>query len=132
MCVYLIAADAPTGLMAVEASPTSIQVSWTAPASGGASRTGYRISYQTGGSVQSVDVGAAATSQTLIGLQSGATYSISIVTLSSTLPSTAVGPETVTLEGDLCIPKGNMRFVYYHYITYFSPHPQFLPPLLLL
>ena len=87
--------------MAVQDGLTSIQVSWTAPASGGASRTGYRISYQTGGgSEQSVDIGATATSHTLTGLQSGATYSISIVALSSTLPSTVVGPEMVILKGE--------------------------------
>ena len=98
MCVYLIAADPPTGLMAVEDSPTSILVSWTAPASGSAIVTGYRIFYQTGGdSEESANASVDATSHTLTGLQSGATYSISIVALSSTLPSTVVGPETVTL-----------------------------------
>ena len=95
------AANPPTGLMAVQNDATSIQVSWTAPASGGATRTGYSISYQTGGgSEQSVDVGASATSITLtIGIQIGATYSISIVTRSSQLPSTVVGPEAVIIEG---------------------------------
>ena len=102
MCVYLIAADPPTGLMAVEDSPTSILVSWTAPASGSAIVTGYRISYQTGGgSVQSVTVGPTAISHILTGLQSGSTYNISIVALSGTLPSTVVGPETVIIEGEL-------------------------------
>ena len=88
--------------MAVQDNLTSILVSWTAPASGGAIVTGYRISYQTGGgSEQSVDVGAGATSLPLTGLQSGATYSISIVALSNQLPSSVVGPETVTIEGAL-------------------------------
>ena len=92
----------PTGLLAVQSGPLTILVSWTAPASGGASRTGYRIFYQTGGdSEQSVDVGAGATSHTLTGLQSGATYSISIVALSNTLPSSVLGPVTVALEREL-------------------------------
>ena len=98
----MIDANPPTGLAAVQDSLTSILVSWTAPASGGASRTGYRISYQTGGgSEQSVDIGAGATSHTLTtGLQSGATYSISIVALSNELPSAVVGPEVVILKGE--------------------------------
>ena len=93
--------------MAVQASPTSILVSWTVPASGGASRTGYRIFYQTGGgSEQSVLPTTGATSHTLTtGLQSGVTYSISIVTLSSTLPSARVGPETVTFKCELLFFK---------------------------
>ena len=95
-------ANPPTDLTAVQASPTSILVSWTAPASGDANVNGYRISYQTGGgSVQSANASADATNHTLTGLQSGATYSISIVALSSTLPSTVVGPATVIIEGEL-------------------------------
>ena len=91
--------------MAVQSDLTSIHAFWIAPASGGASRTGYRIFYQTGGDSElSVDVGAGATSHTLTGLQSGATYSISIVALSNTLPSTPDGPEMVTIIGELvCI-----------------------------
>ena len=100
MCVYLIAADPPTALMAVQDGLTSILVSWTAPASGGACVTGYRISYQTGDSEESVTVGDAATNSTLTVLQSGATYNISIVALSSTLPSTVVGPGMVNLKGE--------------------------------
>ena len=93
--VRSLVVNPPSGLMAVQDSLTSILVSWTAPASGGASRTGYRISYQTGGgSEQSVDVGAAATNQTLTGLQSGATYNISIVAVSGSCSSTVV-----TVEG---------------------------------
>ena len=90
----------PTGLMAVEDSSTSILVSWTAPASGGAIVTGYRISYQTGGgSVQSVDVGSSATSITLPGLQSGATYSISIVAISGSRTSIVVTLEGTCIHG---------------------------------
>ena len=91
--------------MAVQDRLTSILVSWTAPASGGASRTGYRIFNQTGGSsVQTVTVGATATSHTLTtGLQSGATYSISIEALSSQLPSARVGPEMVVVKGELLL-----------------------------
>ena len=103
MILNVIDANPPTGLTAVQSGPTSILVSWTAPASGGANVTGYRIFNQTGGSVQSVDVEPTATSHTLTDLQSGATYNISIVTLSSTFPSTVVGPVTVTIEGALLL-----------------------------
>ena len=84
--------------MAVQNGLTSILVSWTAPASGGAIVTGYRISYQTGGgSEQSVDVGAAATNHILTGLLGGETYNISIVALSDQFPSTAVGLVVTTV-----------------------------------
>ena len=86
--------------MAVQ-SLTSILVSWTAPASGGASRTGYRILYQTGGGSERsvyVDVGAGATNHTLTGLLGGETYNISIVALSDQFPSTAVGLVVTTVE----------------------------------
>ena len=55
--------------------------------------------------MQSVDVGANAISHTLTtGLQSGATYSFSIVARSSQLPSARVGPEmVVTVEGELLL-----------------------------
>ena len=88
--------------MAVQDSLASILVSWTAPASGGASRTGYRISYQTGsGSEESVTVGAGATNHTLTGLQSGATYSISLEARAGQLPSARVGPVAVVVKGEL-------------------------------
>ena len=52
--------------------------------------------------MQSVNVGANAISHTLTtDLQSGATYSISIVARSNQLPSATVGPEMVTLRGEL-------------------------------
>ena len=85
--------------MAVQNGLTSILVSWTAPASGGATRTRFRIFYQTGGgSERSVDVGAGATNHTLTGLLGGVTYNISIVALSDQFPSTAVGLVVTTVE----------------------------------
>ena len=103
-CIVPTAANPPTGLTVVQSALTNILGSWTAPASGGASHTGYCIFYQNGGgSEQSVTVGPTATSHTLTGLQSGATYSFSIVALSNQLTSTVVGPVMVTLEGTLLI-----------------------------
>ena len=85
--------------MAVQAhdDATRIQVSWSAPASG-ATVTGYVIYYETtGGSEQSVTVGAAATEYTLTGLTIGRMYDISIVALSAQLPSILTDPVSVTL-----------------------------------
>ena len=90
--------------MAVQSALTNVLVSWTAPASGGASRTGYRIFYQTGGgSEQSVDVGAGATSHTLTRLQSGATYSILIVAVSGPFHSTETSPLIVTFACEFLV-----------------------------
>ena len=52
-----------------------------------------------------ITVGGSATFHTLTGLQSGATYSISIEARSSELPSARVGPETVTLKRELLFFK---------------------------
>ena len=84
--------------MAVQLNITALQVSWSAPASG-AIVTGYVIYYETtGGSEQSVTVGAAATEYTLTGLMIGESYNISIVALSGQLPSILTGPVSVTLR----------------------------------
>ena len=90
--------DPPTGLSATQVGPTSIRVSWTAPVSG-ATVTGYRISYSGGTDQGSVDVGASPTDHTIIvpQPQSHLTYFISIITLSSQLPSSMAGPIMVTV-----------------------------------
>ena len=90
--------DPPTGLNATQVGPTSIRVSWTAPVSG-ATVTGYRISYSGGTDQGSVDVGASATEYTITITQpqSRLTYSISIITLSSSFPSSMAGPIMVTV-----------------------------------
>ena len=61
--------------------------------------TGYRISYSGGTDQGSVDVGASATDHTITipQLQSHMIYSISIITLSSHLPSSTAGPIMVTV-----------------------------------
>ena len=61
--------------------------------------TGYRISYSGGTDQGSVDVGASVTDQTITipQPQRPLTYSISIVTLSSQLPSSVVGSMIVTV-----------------------------------
>ena len=61
--------------------------------------TGYRISYSGGTDQGSVDVGASATEHTITihPPQSHLNYSISIITLSSSFPSSMAGPIMVTV-----------------------------------
>ena len=75
----------PSGVTAVQTGPTNIRVSWS-PSS---DATGYRINYDSsGGDSGSVTVSGGSTDmETLIGLQNGDTYTISIVALSQLLPS---------------------------------------------
>ena len=75
----------------------SVQVSWT-PQSGEAV-TGYIIYYQQqdGGHNGSQMAGATTTNATITGLMTGATYSITMVAASSTLPSTMTAAETITI-----------------------------------
>ena len=103
--MYLVTGPSPpTSLSAQPASPTSIRISWTAPASG-ATVVGYRIYYRSEGSqdihtdLSSVDVGASTTQHTLSGLQGGIWYAITMVSKSQQyLLSIVVGPVNTTLR----------------------------------
>ena len=75
--------------MAVQEGPTSVRVSWSPPSPLG-DTTGYRISYS-GGSSGSEDVSDGSTDNYLLtGLQSGASYTISIVGTSLHFNSDAI------------------------------------------
>ena len=89
-------AGEPTNLTAVQQSDTSIEVSWDSP---GSPATGYVIYYQPeGGAVSSLNIsGRINTRKLLEGLESGVTYSISIVAVSDHLPSAVVGPVTASM-----------------------------------
>ena len=91
--LHFTGADPPTNLNATQVGSTSIRVSWTAPVSG-ATVTGYRISYSGGTDWGIVDFGASATDHiiTITPPQNRLTYSISIITLSSSFPSSMAGP----------------------------------------
>ena len=98
-CLYSTGVpDPPTDLSATQVGPTSIRVSWTAPVSG-APVTRYRISYSGGTDRGIVDVGATVTDHiiTITPPLSRLTYSISIITLSSSFPSSLAGPVMVTV-----------------------------------
>ena len=99
MMIYSTGApDPPTDLSATQVGPTSITVSWTAPVSG-ATVTGYRIFYSGETNRGIVDFGASATDHiiTIPQPQNRLTYSISIMTLSSSFPSSIAGPIMVTV-----------------------------------
>ena len=84
--------------MAVQDGPTSIRVTWTPPSPLG-DTTGYRISY-TGGGGSSDSVDVFGNSHTLMGLTNGETYTISIMSISSSssvLPSAPVEAGTVAM-----------------------------------
>ena len=88
----------PSGVTVSQNGVGSVQVSWTP--SGEPAVTGYIIYYQQqgGGHNGSVEVaGATTTTATITGLMTGATYSITMVANSSTLPSTVTAAETVTI-----------------------------------
>ena len=103
MCIvsYPTATDPPTGLNVEPVDPISVRVSWTAPLSI-ATVTGYQIYYQAGRNWGSVPVDAGVTITILSNLRSGLTYNITMVSLSMHLPSSVVGPQSVTLGKSLC------------------------------
>ena len=89
--------DPPSGLTVSQNGLHSVLVSWRAP-SGRVAVTGYIIYYQQeGGGWSAVSAGPNATTATISGLIEGAVYSITIVATSSTLLSTATGPQTITI-----------------------------------
>ena len=103
MCVHLTvdlppAPSPPSGVTVSQNGVGSVQVSWTPP-SGEPNATGYIIYYQQqdGGHNGSVMAGATATTATITGLMTGATYFITMVVTSSTLPCTVTTAEAITI-----------------------------------
>ena len=88
----------PSGVTVSQNGVGSVQVSWTPP-SGEPNATGYIIYYQKqdGGHTDSEMAGATTTTATITGLMTGATYSITMVAMSSTLPSIVTAGETITI-----------------------------------
>ena len=86
MYLYPAPPGPPTGVTAVQSGPTSVNVSWTAPTSGGpVSR--YDVYYMAN-RVQSTGVGSTnSTSYVLTNLQFGAQYNISVIAVGTYMPS---------------------------------------------
>ena len=75
-----------TGVMAVQSGPTSVNVSWTAPNSGGpVSR--YDIYYVTNGVPNTSGGSTTSTSYVLTNLQVGVQYNISVIAVGTYMPS---------------------------------------------
>ena len=85
----------------------SLLVSWTA---GESIVTGYIISYQQQDGVHSdsVNVNETVISTIITGLMIGATYSISVVATSSTLPSNETIPQNITIGNGIYAELGFM------------------------
>ena len=88
----------PSGVTVSQNGVDSVQVSWTPP-SGEPTATGYIIYYQQqdGGHNGSEMTGTTATTVTITGLMTGATYSITMVATSTTLPSTVTAAVTINI-----------------------------------
>ena len=102
----------PTDVTAVQSGPTSIIVSWSASSEA----TGYRIDYNsTGSDSNSVVTSGGSTdtlTHTLMNLQNGDTYTISIVATSLILPSDSV-PADMTVG--LCESYVPIAMIPYNY-----------------
>ena len=88
----------PSNVTVSQNGVNSVQVSWTPP-SGEPTVTGYIIYYQQqdGEHNGSEMAGATTTTATITGLMTGATYSITMVATSRTLPSTVTSAVTITI-----------------------------------
>ena len=92
----------PSGVTVSQNGVDSVQVSWTPP-SGEPTVIGYIIYYQQQdvGHNGLVIPGATTTTATITGLMTGATYSITMVATSSTLPSNETAAVNITI-GTMC------------------------------
>ena len=85
----------PTGLTVIQNGLESVLVSWM-DGGGAATVTGYTIYYQQeGGERRSLRTEAGAITANISGLISGETYSITVVALSTSLPSNESLPYTI-------------------------------------
>ena len=109
-CIIILctAVDHPTGLIAeqLQEDSGSFKVLWTPPASL-ANLTGYRIYYSGANDSGSVDVDALASNITIRDRIPSVIYNITMVALSPHLPSTVIGPATVTPGGSFVTNSEN-------------------------
>ena len=93
LCCFA-APSPPSNVIVSQNGLESLLVSWT---TGESIVTGYIISYQQQDEVHSDAVTETVTSTIITGLMIGATYSISIVATSSTLPSNETIAQNITI-----------------------------------
>ena len=111
---YTTAASAPTNLIAVQESPTGIQLFWTPPTPLRFT-SGYRISYS-GGSNGSVHVNGGSTDNYLLtGLQNRTNYSLSIMGISNHFAS-----EHINLSNSILLGKFSKLYLVLCYDTPFT------------
>jgi hypothetical protein len=101
---------APTGVTAVSAGPSKIQVSWTPPTdNGGSALTGYSVSPSTGGSAlpSVMVVGGSLTSALIWGLTDGTSYTFTVSAINGVGPSSASMASNAASPGALsCSVQG--------------------------
>ena len=91
-----VVASPPINLTVELAGTNNINVSWTTPASGPAV-IGFRMYYQAQGDRGTVDLNATSTEYSITNCIIEQQYNITVVALSENLPSTLVGPESITI-----------------------------------
>ena len=113
----------PTNVMAVQEGPRGIRVTWTSSSDA----NGYIISYDNGaGSSDSETVDDGNTdSHTLMDLQNGDTYTVSIVATSETsLPSVSVEADmTISLGKVFPLDHGPVQYLWVCVSSQFQPGP---------
>ena len=95
-------------------SGTSIIITWDLPSSPAPTASGFTVMYETSESSETC-TGLTERSLTRQGLMTGSTYSISIITQSTHLPSGLVGPVNVTLG-----LSESLSAFSYHSVHFFS------------
>ena len=90
------APGAPSGLTATAVSATQINLSWSAPSSGGSAITGYKIEYKSGTGSYSVLANTASTAYSHTGLTTGTAYTYKVSAINSIGTSTASSESSAT------------------------------------
>ena len=109
LVLFPTVASSPTNVVVTQETATSFRLSWTPPSPLG-DTTGYTISYTGGGSSGSVNVAGGSTdSISLTGIDSGETYTISLIGRSRHIPGAAITAQSVPSEAEIALnvfPRG--------------------------
>ena len=97
--LYRLAPSQPLHVNVSQNGPNSVEVSWTPPQPGGSAVTSYIIyCKKDGGQKFSVPARANATTTTIAGLITGHDYNITMVAMSSNLPSIETAVTNITIS----------------------------------